>query len=253
MTGVFSQMMVRAIAVAGVLALLPGCGGAAGDPAAGDPADGFTVLTLNIWHDQGNWPQRRARILDELRASNPDVVCLQEVLQKPGLPNQARTLAEGLDYEAAFASVDSAGAAKRYGNALLTRHPMLEKNEKRLLPRDDYRVALHVRLSVKGRPVNVYSTHLHYSGESAGTEVRSTQIRGLLAFVEATKGDAPVIVAGDFNATPGAAELDLLNPLLKDAYAAVGAERAGRRPRRRSTRTPVTRPGSSTTSSTPPP
>ncbi len=195
---------------------------------AADRAPGqLTVLTLNIWHDQEDWPRRRELILDQLQKLEPDVVCLQEVLQKPGFPNQARTLAEGLGYEVSFVSVDSVGAAKRYGNAILTRHPILEENGKVLEPKTDYRVAAHVRLSFEGRPVNVYSTHLHYSGEGDGAEVRSAQIRDLIAFVEATRRDAPVIVAGDFNTTPGAAELDLLSPLLADAYAAVHAEQAG--------------------------
>lgn len=226
MTSVLSSRTLCVAAVATVLALLISPGGVAGQPAA----DGFTALTLNIWHDQGDWPRRHGLILEGLQALRPDVVCLQEVLQKPGLPNQAKTLAEGLGYAVAFASVDGAGAAKRYGNAILTRHPVLEKNERRLRPFNDYRVALHVRLAVAGRPVNAYCTHLHYSGESAGTEVRSAQIRDLLAFVKATSGEAPVIVAGDFNAPPDAEELKLLEPLLADTYAAAHAEQAGARP-----------------------
>ena len=226
--------MKRLLVVLALIGLCSAAGSSALEDAApvptGDAADSLTVLTLNIWHNQDDWPRRRELILDRLRTLQPDVVCLQEVLQNPELPNQAKTLAARLGYEFTFASVDSVGAAKRYGNAILTRHPILTENAKALQPKDDYRVATHVRLQLDERPVNVYSTHLHYSGNRKGTEVRSTQIRDLLAFIEATRGDAPVIVAGDFNTPPGATELDLLRPLLKDAFAAVYPERANNRP-----------------------
>ena len=221
-----------------VISALVGLLLAVGAPMAGETAstprhhaaDSLTVLTLNIWHDQDDWPRRRELILDRLQTLEPDIVCLQEVLQNPELPNQAKTLADRLGYEFAFASVDSVGAAKRYGNAILTRHPILEENAKRLQPNDDYRVAAHVRLQIGARPVSIYNTHLHYSGDRSGTAVRSTQIRDVLAFVEATRESDPVIVAGDFNTPPGAAELDLLSPLLQDAYAMVHPERATDRP-----------------------
>lgn len=226
--------MKRLLVVLALIGLLPAASPSAPEDISplpmGHAADSLTVLTLNIWHDQDDWPRRRELILDRLRTLAPDVVCLQEVLQNPELPNQAETLAERLGYEFAFASVDSVGAAKRYGNAILTRHSILAENAKALQPKDDYRVAVHVRLQFDGRPVNVYSTHLHYSGEREGTEVRSTQIRDLLAFVEATRGDAPVIVAGDFNTPPDAMELNLLRPLLQDAYAAAHPERTNNRP-----------------------
>jgi endonuclease/exonuclease/phosphatase family metal-dependent hydrolase len=121
----------------------------------------FLAVTLNIWHDQQDWPARCAVILDTLRTLRPDVVFLQEVLQKEGLPNQAQTLAESLGATFVFASVDPPGAPKRYGNAILTRHRIAATNEIHLKPLDDYRVAVHARLEVEGRSVDAYATHLH--------------------------------------------------------------------------------------------
>ena len=104
------------------------------------PAGDFTAATLNIWHDQGDWPARRAVILDTLRVLSPDVLFLQEVLEKEGLPNQAQQLADSLGWGFVFASVDPPGAAKRYGNAILTRHRIVATHEIMLPPLDDYRV-----------------------------------------------------------------------------------------------------------------
>ena len=188
------------------------------------PADTLVVVTLNIWHDQADWAARQTQILDTLRAENPDVICLQEVLQKEGLPNQAETLGDGLGYRRTFASVDGPEKPKRYGNAILVHHSFAESSMKKLEPLDDYRVAAHARIDVEGRPLDVYCTHLHHTGE--GGAIRATQLRDLLGFIDATKtGDA--LLAGDFNAAPDAPELALLRPRFADAYAETHPEQVG--------------------------
>ena len=107
------------------------------------PADTLSAVTLNIWHDQQDWPRRLNVIVDTLAALRPDVVCLQEVLQDEGLPNQAETLAERLGYTSYFSSVDGEDRAKRYGNAILTPLPLVATGWRWLDPRDDYRTAEH--------------------------------------------------------------------------------------------------------------
>lgn len=184
-------------------------------------ADSLTILTLNIWHDQDDWPARLNLMVETLERLRPDVILLQEVLQNPDLPNQAQTLAYRLGYEDVhFASVDPEDAPKRYGNAILSRHPIVEANSRKLVPADDYRVAAHARIEVIGRLVNVYSTHLHHGGDAPGTDVRRTQIQDLLDFVEATREGHPVVIGGDFNAEPAAPEMALITARYVDAVAA---------------------------------
>ena len=197
--------------------------GLAGVPAA--VADTLTVVTLNLWHDQADWPRRRAVILAGLRALRPDVVCLQEVLQHPTLPNQARALADSLGHAVHFTSVDAESAAKRYGNAILTRHRVLGTGGKALAPRDDYRTVAHVRIEVGGREVDVYDTHLHHTRE--GGAIRAEQIRDLLAFIAATRGDGPAVLAGDFNAVAEAAEMRPLEGEFRDVFAAANPGAGG--------------------------
>lgn len=186
------------------------------------PGDTLTVVTLNLWHDQADWPRRLGVILDTLRAERPDVICLQEVLQHATLPNQAETLADSLGYRRTFASVDGPERPKRYGNAILFRHPFSESGMKKLEPLDDYRTVAHARVEVDGRPLEVYCTHLHHTAE--GGEIRATQLRDLLGFVGRTRGEGPVLLAGDFNAPPDAPELRLLDETFADAYAATHPE-----------------------------
>lgn len=215
------DVLLRAVLIA-VLVVLPRAGAA--QPTVED--DPVTVLTLNIWHNQDDWPARLNLIVETLEDVRPDVILLQEVLQNEELPNQAASIAYRLGYEDYhFASVDPEGASKRYGNAILSRHPFLEKNARSLDPANDYRVAAHARIDVDGRPLNVYSTHLHYSADEPGTAVRTQQIEDLLDFVEATREGAPVIVGGDFNTLPEAPEMELLREHYVDALA--GDETSG--------------------------
>jgi beta-glucosidase len=187
-------------------------------------ASGFTAVTLNIWHDQQDWPARRAVIVDTLRALAPDVIFLQEVLEKEGLPNQAQQLADSLGCAFVFTSVDPVGGAKRYGNAILTRLPIVAQHEVMLPPLDDYRVAAHARLALPdGRSLETYVTHLHHTAE--GAEIRAEQIAGLIAFVDATRGGGDsnnaVLIGGDFNAEPDRLELAPMFERFTDVLATV--------------------------------
>ena len=195
-------------------------------PSAARAADTLTVVTLNLWHDQHDWPSRLGVILAEMRRIRPDVLCLQEVLQHATLRNQAETLADSLGCHVQFASVDGPERAKRYGNAILTPHRVLVGGSRNLEPTDDYRAVAHVRLEWRGRAIDAYSTHLHHTPE--GGAIRATQMRHLLAYVDSTRSRGAVVIAGDFNCESGSPELDLMTARHLDVFRAVhpGASRA---------------------------
>ena len=54
--------------------------------------------------------------------------------------------------------------------------------------------------------IDAYSTHLHHTPE--GGAIRAKQIRHLLAYVDSTRGFAPTVLAGDFNAELGTPEMN---------------------------------------------
>lgn len=180
------------------------------------PPHTLSVVTLNLWHDQGDWPKRLSLILAEMRRLRPDVICLQEVLQHRTLRNQAETVADSLGYQVTFASVDSVHREKRYGNAILTHGRMLVAGGKNLEPTNDYRTAAHARVEFEGRTLDVYDTHLHHTPE--GGAIRKTQIRDLLAYIDSTRGDGAVVLAGDFNAELESPEMQVLTDEFVDAF-----------------------------------
>jgi len=174
--------------------------------------DTLTVVTLNIWNNNGDWPTRLDLIAIELAALQPDVVMLQEVLQNPDLPNQAETIADRLGFpHVHFVSVDSVGAPKRYGNAILSAYPFVETHTLRLPPFDAYRMAAYALIEVGRQPVRLYTTHLQNPATPEGRGIRAMEIAHLLDFMETTGGDAPLVLGGDFNAEPSWPEMRMLD------------------------------------------
>lgn len=199
-----------------LLAVLLGAIGTAARPLRAQPArpDTLRVLTLNLWHDQRDWPARLEWLVEQAAALRPDVVMMQEVLQDVHLENQATTIARrlGLPY-VHFVSTDSANRARRYGNAIASRFPFEATAERRLRPHDQYRTAAFALVRVGGRPVRLYSTHLHHMADAEGSGIRAMQTVDLLDFVATTvQPGAPFVLGGDFNAEPDSPEMRLMSP-----------------------------------------
>lgn len=157
------------------------------------------VVTLNIWHDAGDWPTRLRLIVDVLRQSNADVIGLQEILEdkSKNLPNQADSIAALLDgYSVNFTAVDPAGSPKRYGNAILSRLPVIDVASRKLEPLNDFRTAIRARVDVSGHAVDIVNTHLANQPEAGA--VRAQQIGDLLGWLP--NDGTPVVAMGDFNA-----------------------------------------------------
>ncbi|WP_291838145.1 endonuclease/exonuclease/phosphatase family protein [Brevundimonas sp.] len=167
------------------------------------------LVTFNIWHNQGDWAARQPLLIEAIRAADPDVIALQEVLEDAnvGLPNQARTLADALGgYEMHFVSTDAEGAPRRYGNAILSRLPVLAHDSRKLEPLDDYRTALRVRVDLDGKTIDIVDTHLAWQADAQA--VRARQIGDLLGWLP--HDGTPLIVMGDFNAVQEDAGLNVL-------------------------------------------
>lgn len=190
-------MIDRRILLAGLVAApIAACATA---PRSGGGARNLKLVTFNIWHNQGDWAARLPLLVAAIRAADPDVIGLQEVLEDAavGLPNQAQTIADALGgYSVHFVSTDPEGAPRRYGNALLSRLPVTGFDSRKLEPLDDYRTAIRVRISLGGRDVDLINTHLAWQEDAAA--VRARQIADLVSMLPLD--GTPLIVMGDFNA-----------------------------------------------------
>jgi endonuclease/exonuclease/phosphatase family metal-dependent hydrolase len=181
--------------------------------------DRLRVVTLNIWNKQGGWPDRLALIRKELQALQPDIVGLQEVLHLESLPNddQAREIARDLGYYVAFAPAWDLGGGLKFGNAVLSKFPILTANNFQLPgePGEETRSLLHAELDAPCGRVPVFVTHLDWQLHHGFVRERQVmflveKVKELAPVAHGSDDSFPPIVMGDFNAEPESDEIRFL-------------------------------------------
>lgn len=171
------------------------------------------VMTWNLWWRFGPWEQRQPAILDTIRRSDPDVLCLQEVWTDAG-GGLARVLADELGYHVVTST--SIGRSEiGFANAVLSRWPMTPLADEALPRRDGspgHRRVVAATLDTPWGEWPVASTHLDHRFDDS--LARQQQARRLLDLASAWRGDPmadlPVIVGADLNAVPDSDEIRLL-------------------------------------------
>lgn len=184
------------------------------------------LLTFNVHHGVGpdgrhDLP-RLARLLDDTGA---DLICLQEVDRHFGgrseHVDQALLLSRALDMELAWGpAIDRPGQGaegrRQYGNALLSRLPVLADDVHPLPGDGEPRSALRARVQLGGGTLAVTVTHL--SNRSAADRAAQAAV---LAGLHDDPAE-PAVLVGDLNADADAPELDVLRERLADAWHLAG-------------------------------
>ena len=115
--------------------------------------------------------------------------------------HQARDLAEKLGMEWHFSkAIDRDGG--EYGDAVLSKYPILEKRSYRLpcaaeQPGEDRSLCV-IRVQIDGKDLYVASTHLDHLSGDASRLVQATEIRR----IRDTELEGDLILCGDLNAIP---------------------------------------------------
>ena len=180
-----------------------------GDRAVMPPkGQSLRVMTYNIYGARATSPANAAdldAIAEVIRRQNPDFVTLNEVdvfTNRTGKDvHQARDLAEKLGMEWHFSkAIDRDGG--EYGDAVLSKYPILEKRSYRLpcaaeQPGEDRSLCV-IRVQIDGKDLYVASTHLDHLSGDASRLVQATEIRR----IRDTELEGDLILCGDLNAIP---------------------------------------------------
>ncbi|HJX43880.1 MAG TPA: endonuclease/exonuclease/phosphatase family protein [Geodermatophilus sp.] len=199
------------------------------DPSGVKPAPGpdqppipVRLVTFNVHHGVGD--DRRhdlPRLAKVLAAAEADVVCLQEVDRYFGDRSedvdQALLLSRALDMQLAWGpAIDEARPGddrrRQYGNALLSRLPILVSDVHPLPGSGEPRSALRTLVELDGGALWVTTTHL----TTRSPAERAEQVAALRALHTAPMTTG--VVVGDLNAAPDAPELAALRADLSDAW-----------------------------------
>jgi endonuclease/exonuclease/phosphatase family metal-dependent hydrolase len=103
------------------------------------------------------------------------------------------------------------GGTWGYGNAILSRLPFTSSSTKMLSYK---RGVVQVGVSVNGRTVNIFSTHVDYYNAS----YRTIQTNQAKSWISGFAG--PRIVMGDFNTNPGTNDYSIMSSAYADGWAA---------------------------------
>lgn len=172
------------------------------------------LMTWNLWWRFGPWEQRRHAIVEVLRSTDADVVCLQEAWSESGGGDLAGWLAEELGFHA-VSSTPIGRDGVGFTNAVLSRWPS-ERLADEALPRADgtpgHRRVVAASVDTPWGCWPVASTHLDHRFDDSAA--RQAQCHELLELAIGWRGDPtvdlPVVVGADLNAVPDSAEVRLL-------------------------------------------
>jgi endonuclease/exonuclease/phosphatase family metal-dependent hydrolase len=202
-------------------------------PGPDQPPIPVRLVTFNTHHGVGRDKRHDlARLAKVLAAADADVICLQEVDRHFGERSedvdQALLLSRALDMQLAWGpAIDEPGdgdrPARQYGNAVLSRQPILVSDVHRLPGAGEPRVAMRTMIELDGAALWVTNTHL-----STGDPIRRAAQVAAVAALHTEPMETGVIV-GDLNAPPDAPELDPLRQRFTDAWrlAAARDDQAG--------------------------
>jgi endonuclease/exonuclease/phosphatase family metal-dependent hydrolase len=167
------------------------------------PADGsFRLLDYNLHQGASayGWIDLEG-LADTIEAQAPDVIALQEVTRGQ-LVNGSTDILSWLSYRLGMPYY-FAPATTGYGNALLSRIPVVSWDYGPL-PRVEAEPRSYVRVQLDvGEPVNVFVTHLNHQNERN----RIPQVERLLAVWDSTPR---ALIVGDLNALPQSTEIMMI-------------------------------------------
>lgn len=159
------------------------------------------LLTYNIHKGIGGRDRRYRlqRIVDVIRAVEPDIVCLQEVdqgVKRSKFDDQPAILASELGLEHTAFQLNHQVKSGGYGNCTLSKFPLLEQHsiELRINNRKNRRALLTLVDTPEGQ-LNLTNWHLGLAERD-----RHKQVAMLLSHREFKKNDElPALIAGDSN------------------------------------------------------
>lgn len=151
----------------------------------------FRIVTFNVWLRNDD----RERLVDFLRASDADVVILQE-LHRADVERIARRLP---DYAYRTATPDLPRVL-----AIFSRWP-LRAEHMRLPGRGPTRIA-RASIDWQGTEIVLFGAHLSWPLSPSQSRARTAQLASIAS--QARAEHAPVLAAGDFNLTPWSQHFD---------------------------------------------
>jgi len=175
------------------------------------------VVTYNIRNGQGmDGKIDLSRVAEVLKAWDADFISLQEVdMYRPRslFRNQAGSLAKTLNMEYVFGAAISYQIGA-FGNAILSRYPILKTTNHQLPASKPERAMLEVHFDVQGKLLRIFNTHMELN-----RNLRLQQIKSFIVPLIMSSNSAAVL-SGDLNEDPNELGVKYLTNYLHDSFEA---------------------------------
>ncbi len=188
-----------------------------------EPASTFRAMTYNIHHGEGlDRKVDLVRIAELIKREGADIVALQEVdkgVERTGRRDLPQELAALTGMTCVFSNNLSYQGGE-YGNALLTRFPILSSTNThfKMLHAPEPRGLQELVLDVHGRKLAVFNTHL----DAGHDDNERWSLVGQLGTITKSVTGMPVLLCGDFNATPENRVYTQVNQWFDDSWIKAG-------------------------------
>jgi|SoiMethySBSTD1v2_1073268.scaffolds.fasta_scaffold43494_6 endonuclease/exonuclease/phosphatase family metal-dependent hydrolase len=181
------------------------------------------ILTLNTWHNNGPWRQRRDALVQGIVQYAPDILLLQELFDADWSNElQARL---GFPY---LVSTQCSHSGLVVLSKLAAHRSEIYRMKTKSPFETYWRYALWAELGSDGYRLSVFNTHLSWELQDDAT--RQAQVGELWLFMEKHRSDSGfTVVAGDFNCTPDSVAMTWLisHSGFADTYAVLHPGEAG--------------------------
>lgn len=173
------------------------------------------VASYNIKSGQGmDGITDLGRIADVLTSLDADFISLQEVdLNRPRSfsVDQAADLARRLDMDYVFGAAITYRIGA-YGNAILSRFPILKSTNHQLPAPDPKRAILEIEAEVRGKILRLFNTHMELN--------RNLRLRQMQEFIVPLilSANTAAVFCGDLNEGPDEAGVSYLGIYLQDSF-----------------------------------
>ena len=163
------------------------------------------------------------RIAAEIEAADPDLVSLNEVddgTRRSGGTDEASYLSAATGLHAVFGPTLLGYDGGRFGNAILSRYPVLESHNTPLPQVTNFEARALLTATVRVGRQTVSFSSLHLSAGGGGTADRVLEAETVAQILRAEQH--PAVIAGDLNSEPTELSVRILRQHLLDAQEQAG-------------------------------
>ncbi len=171
------------------------------------------MATINLFRDRSRWAERRDLLVGELSGLSLDLIAVQEVIDPLG-DSSAHWLAENLGGYSVVVSPKTGWERKREGIAVLSRWPVDDWETIDLGSQNRIAQVVTIRFENESR-FRLVNGHFFFPVGAHRAQVK--QVERVLAAIKRS-GRGPVVVCGDFNATPRCRSIDLMRREFRSAF-----------------------------------